>query len=273
MSAAGQIRLTRRHAILGLAAGGALLLVQRSAAIAAGASADAAIASFLNGRKAVPSDRLSLNVPLSSESGMSVALGITVDSPMTPEEHVRRVDVFTDGNPIPEVASLLFSPGSPARASTRFRLDKGDHLIWAVAELSDGSLITASAKATTASDGCSGKSGMEVPTTRPEPIPRVNVPDRAGKGEIVDVHSMIAHRMETGFRTDNSGNPLPRHIINRMECSYAGRIVFSAELTPAIAANAYMRFPIRAVETGEVAFAWYEDGGAVYRATRRIAVE
>lgn len=266
-------RLSRRGALWGAAAGAALLLARRPSVAAAGPSAEAAIAALLGGRSATPSARVAIEVPFSFEYGISIPLGIAVESPMTPEDFVRRVDLFADGNPLPEIASLYFVPGSPARASLRFRLGKGDHRIYAVAELSDGSLLTATADTRTAIEGCGGKSGIEPGARDPEPIPRLNVPKHAGRGEIVEVHSMIPHRMETGFRTDNAGNPLPRHIINRMECAYAGRTVFAAALTPAVAANAYFKFPIRAVETGEVAFAWHEDGGAVYRATRRIDVD
>lgn len=239
-----------------------------------GVPADAAIASFLAGRPAAPSGRLRLDVPHAFDYGNTVPLGIAVDSPMTAADHVRRVDVFADGNPLPEVVSVYFQPeNGPARLSTRFRLDKGDHLIRAFAELSDGTIITASREVSAASSGCGGNSGLEPGAADPVPLARVTVPDHVGRGEILDVPSMISHRMETGFRTDKKGGLLPRKIIHRMECDYNGRRIFAADLTPAIAANAYLKFPLRALESGEIAFAWYEDGGAVHRTTRRISVD
>ena len=239
-----------------------------------GVSADAAIANLLAGRSHLLSERLRLAVPIAFEFGNTVPLAVEVDSPMTGQDHVRRIDVFADGNPLPEVISLHFTPEcGPARLTTRFRLDKGNHLIRAFAEMSDGSVISASRTVMAASSGCGGSSGLEPNAPEPQPIPRVNIPDHAGRGEIVDVPSQIAHRMETGFRTDTAGGVLPRRIIHRMECSYAGRTVLAADLSPAIGANAYLKFPLRVVETGEVAFAWFEDGGKVYRTTRSIAVD
>ena len=273
MSSAGQTGLTRRHAILGAAAGAALLIMRRSMA-AAGVSAELAIARLLAGRKVVASDRVSINLPYTFDYGLSVPLGIAVDTPMTDADHVRRIDVFADGNPLPEVLSLHFRPGNgPARAATRFRLAKGNHRVSAIAEMGDGTVLTSSAEVVAMSEGCGGNSGIEPDAPEPQAVPRINMPGEAGRGDVVDVPSMISHRMESGFRTDTAGNPLPRRIINRMECNYDGRLIFAADLAPAIAANAYLKFPVLAVETGDIAFTWYEDGGAVYRATRHIEVD
>lgn len=274
MSPAARIGLTRRDALRGAASAAALLLASsKIAAGSGGVSADDAIAKLLAGRQAAPSGRLRLEVPAAFDYGNTIPLGIAVDSPMTAADHVRRVDIFADGNPVPEIASLYFQPDNgPARLSTRFRLDKGSHLIRAFAQMSDGTVIAASGEVSAASSGCAGSSGLEANEPDLLPLPRVNVPERAGQGEILDVPSMITHRMETGFRTDKAGNLLPRRIIHRMECHYGGRRVFAADLSPAIAANAYLKFPLLAVNSGEVTFAWFEDGGAVHRTVRRIAV-
>jgi len=273
MAARCGAKVTRRSVLAGAAAGAALLMPSRRGSVAGETSTQAAIAAFLGGCSPERSGRIALDVPSTFEFGNTVPLGLAIDSPMTADAHVRRVAIFADGNPLPEVATLHFMPGAPARLATRFRLGKGDHLIRVFAELSDGSILTASREVMAASEGCGGTSNIAPGAPEPEPEPRVNLAQRAAKGEIVEVASMIAHRMETGFRTDAAGGPLPRRIINRMECRYGGGLVFAADLSPAIAANAYLKFPIRAAETGEVAFIWFEDGGAAYRATRPIAVE
>lgn len=272
-------QLSRRRTLGALAATGGALLFSRAARPAGAVPADEpaamAIARLLGGREPVPSGRVAIEVPAKFDYGITVPLAVSVASPMTREDHVRRVHIVAEGNPFPEVASLTFAPGSaPARAFTRFRVEVGPHRIWAIAEMSDGSALLSSAELTTlAGGGCGGDSGLAPGAAEPEPVPRVNLPDRAGRGEIVEVPTMISHRMETGMRTDTAGNLLPRRIINRMECRYAGQTVFAADLTPAVAANAYLKFPICAVAAGEVSFAWYEDGGAVYRAVRRIEVD
>ena len=67
--------------------------------------------------------------------------------------------------------------------------------------------------------------------------------------------------MESGFRLDNVGKTIPRHIIETFTCSYGGKEVFRAKLHPAITANPYFVFHIVAGETGELVFAWRDDKG------------
>ena len=105
----------------------------------------------------------------------------------------------------------------------------------------------------------------------PTPEPRVKVPAQVSRGEIIEIRTMISHRMETGLRSDVAGNPIPRRIINRMSCSCDGRPIFAADLSPAIAANAYLSFPMVARDSAVLEFAWREDGGAVYRAVHSLA--
>jgi sulfur-oxidizing protein SoxZ len=105
----------------------------------------------------------------------------------------------------------------------------------------------------------------------PIPKPRLNVPAEVGRDEIVEIKTMISHRMETGLRTDAQGNPIPRRIINRMTCSWDDALIFAADLSPAIAANAYLSFYMLARASGVLSFAWREDGGAVYRAAHPLS--
>ena len=74
----------------------------------------------------VESARVRLDLPQRFDYGNTVPLAVTVDSPMTEADHVRRVSVFAEGNPFPEVASFHFTPANGrASASTRIRLNEG----------------------------------------------------------------------------------------------------------------------------------------------------
>ncbi len=102
---------------------------------------------------------------------------------------------------------------------------------------------------------------------------RVRVPKSAKSGEVVQVKTLFPHVMETGRRRDRKTNELvPRKIINRFECKYEGKTVFSAELHPAISANPYLSFHVRAGKTGKLEFAWTEDGGAVTTLSETLTV-
>ena len=62
----------------------------------------------------------------------------------------------------------------------------------------------------------------------------INVPAKAKRGEVIEIKTLISHNMETGFRPDNTGKPVPRDIITEFVCKYNGEEIFRAELFPAI---------------------------------------
>ena len=103
-------------------------------------------------------------------------------------------------------------------------------------------------------------------------LPRVNVPSSATRGEIFVVRSLITHPMETGLRRDEQGELIPRKIINSFTCRYNGEIVFKTELHEAVAANPYIEFHVRALESGTLDYVWEEDGGAVFTLQSALTV-
>ena len=72
--------------------------------------------------------------------------------------------------------------------------------------------------------------------------PLINVPQKAKRGDIIEIKTLISHLMETGFRRDNVGQPIPRNIITSFVARYNGEEIFSADLHPAIAANPFLSF-------------------------------
>jgi sulfur-oxidizing protein SoxZ len=101
----------------------------------------------------------------------------------------------------------------------------------------------------------------------------INLPARAARGEIVEIKTLIAHPMETGYRLGPTGAAIPRDIINRFTCTYNGEEVFRAELFPAIAANPFIAFFSGATESGEIVFSWTDDHGETQTEVRQITVE
>jgi sulfur-oxidizing protein SoxY len=97
------------------------------------------------GAARVTPGRVKLELPPLSENGNTVPLAVSVESPMSAENHVRAIHVFTEKNPQPEVASFRFGPrAGRARVSTRIRL-ADTQTVTAIGELSDGSFWSASA--------------------------------------------------------------------------------------------------------------------------------
>jgi len=102
--------------------------------------------------------------------------------------------------------------------------------------------------------------------------PRVKVPDRARKGDVVEIKTLISHPMESGQRKDKDGKVIPREIINRFVCALDGKEVFRVDLEPAISANPYISFFLRAERSGTLAFTWTDDNGSVYKAEEKLNV-
>jgi len=101
----------------------------------------------------------------------------------------------------------------------------------------------------------------------------INLPQRAKRGDIIEIKTLIQHPMETGYRLDSKGAAIPRDIINRFTCTYNGDEVFRAELHPAISANPFIAFSTVVTETGELVFSWTDDRGQIQTETRQIDVE
>lgn len=92
-------------------------------------------------------------------------------------------------------------------------------------------------------------------------VARVQVPREAKRGEIIEIRIAIQHTMETGFRYDNFGKPIPKNVINQIVCRYEGVEIFRAELGSGVAANPYLQFSTIAQTSGEIVFDWVDDAG------------
>jgi sulfur-oxidizing protein SoxZ len=102
--------------------------------------------------------------------------------------------------------------------------------------------------------------------------PRVRVPRTAKQSEVVEIKTLMAHPMETGYRRDAYGRPIPRHIIHTFTCTYNGEQVFRADWHPAVAANPYLALYTVATESGRLRFEWIDDTGTVYATEAEITV-
>jgi sulfur-oxidizing protein SoxZ len=90
---------------------------------------------------------------------------------------------------------------------------------------------------------------------------RIQLPDQARRGELVEIRVLIRHPMETGFRYNNVGKSIPKNVIHTLVCEYQGREVLRTEFSSGIAANPYLSFFLRAGESGEVLVRWQDDNG------------
>lgn len=149
--------ITRRGLFGGVAAAAAAgtLAGAMPSARADEAAVNEHIAQIAGGRP-IQEGRVSLDAPEIAENGNTVPIAVSADSPMTAEDHVKAIHVFAAGNPRPEVCTFHFTPkNGECWASTRIRLAKTQK-VYALAEMSDGSLYMTSREVKVTIGGCGG---------------------------------------------------------------------------------------------------------------------
>ncbi len=102
--------------------------------------------------------------------------------------------------------------------------------------------------------------------------PRLRVPEKAKKGDVVEIKTLITHPMETGQRKDEGGKLVPRLIVDRLDVSFNGKPVMSARLEPAVAANPFMAFWLKVEESGTLKLTWTDDTKQSWSAEAKIEV-
>ena len=117
------------------------------------AAEDDVVRSIAGGQAAI-SPRVRLEIPAVFGNGYSVPMTFSVDSPMTADDHVRRVDIVAPKNPIILVGTFNFTPLSGRAAiSTRIRLSEPQYVL-AVARMNDGTLLMARSWVKVDTNGC-----------------------------------------------------------------------------------------------------------------------
>jgi len=96
------------------------------------------------GEAAVRTGRVKLEIPPLVENGNTVPMIVSVESPMTAENHVKSIHVFNEKNPQANIGNFHLGPhAGRAQVSTRIRLADSQKVV-AIARLSDGSFWSVS---------------------------------------------------------------------------------------------------------------------------------
>ena len=142
---------TRRQFLAATAGAGAALLVRPAQATPE--SMATAIRQVV-GEANVKPGRIKLELPPLVENGNTVAMSVAVESPMTAQDHVKAIHVFTQRNPLPDVVSVHLGPrAGRAGIATRVRLADTQTVV-AIAELSDGTFWSDSAEVVVTLSAC-----------------------------------------------------------------------------------------------------------------------
>jgi sulfur-oxidizing protein SoxY len=148
------IPVPRRRWLQGVAAGMALHALRVRAAEPDELAKLTAAVQVAFGTTPIAPGRVTIDVPPLAENGLVVPVTVRVESPMTPEDHVTRIDLFAPRNNLAQVAQFHLGPRNGiAKVSTRIRMAVSQELL-AVARLYDGSLWSGAARVEVVSSGC-----------------------------------------------------------------------------------------------------------------------
>jgi len=71
------------------------------------------------------------------------------------------------------------------------------------------------------------------------------------KEAFTEVHVLMPHPMETGFRKDDSGRPISAHYITDVQISAGGRTVLRATLSRAVSQDPLLHFRFKGGRAGD----------------------
>ena len=133
---------------------GALALLTCLPARAAGAlPAIPALDTYLAGRTPLL-ERIRVDLPRLADNGFSVPMRVVVPGPFAPGPYVKSVRIFSETNPVPDVATFEFAaPVERVELDTRIRL-AGTQQIVTVAEMTDGRLYASAIEVVVTLAGC-----------------------------------------------------------------------------------------------------------------------
>lgn len=128
----------KRRTLLASAAGTvAWVLVRPAAALADSGDLASAIRAHTGGAPVQPG-KVTFDIASLIDNGNSVPITVTVDSPMTADNHVATIAIFNERNPQRDVAKFQLGPrAGRAAVATRIRLATSQKLV-AIAKLNDG---------------------------------------------------------------------------------------------------------------------------------------
>lgn len=185
---------------------------------------------------------IELDAPVRAEDAAVVPLAVRTKQ-QPGGVHVSKVHLVIDENPSPIGGTFTFSPiAGRADIETRVRIEAYSW-VRALAETSDGKVYMAR-RYVKASGGCSAPAGKD----QEEAMARLGkmklkLDDDAVAGQPSAAQLMISHPNSSGLAMDQLTRLyVPPHFVRRVEVSYAGEPVMTADVDFSISENPNFRF-------------------------------
>ena len=222
--------------------------------------------SYFDGKTLETAPFVRLTAPARAASGEQVPFAFNIDHPMTATRYIKSVTVFVDANPVPLTAVFHFNPASgKAEISSRIRLES-DSLVHVVAESSDGKFYV-NALAVKASGGCGGTTAGDDPAVMAAAGKMKMALDGPLKfGGVNQARLLIRHPMYTGLQRNLSTNGFrPAFFINKIEVTYNGKPVMTADTFIGISEDPFIRFGFVADQPGALQVVIHDNEGGTFR--------
>ena len=188
-------------------------------------------------------DVLLLDAPARAEDAAIVPISIKTRFAQTSNRYVDRLWLVIDNNPSPISAIFTFTPQSGrADIETRVRIDEYTH-VRAIAETNDGRLYMTT-RFVKASGGCSAPPSKD-PQAALATLGRMKfrVEGEVDQNKPVLAQLMISHPNSSGLAMDQATRQFtPSHFVRKIDVSYAGKPVLSADVDFSISENPNFRF-------------------------------
>lgn len=196
---------------------------------------------------------LVLEAPDRAEDAAIVPLSIKTRVTQAPDRYIKKVYLVIDKNPSPVGAVFTFTPDSGrADIDTRVRIEEYT-TVRAIAEMNDGELYMAS-KYVKAAGGCSAPAGkdLEAAMARVGKM-KIKLDDNLKAGEPSIAQLMVSHPNVSGLGMDQLTRLYPPpQFVRKIDVSYAGRPIMSAEVDFTISEDPNFRFYFVPKEKGEL---------------------
>ena len=202
---------------------------------------------------------LELDLPMVSEDGGNINLGISFQGELKEDEHLESIQVFAARNPQAPVIGLELTPAvTRAEFATRIRLAETQY-VHAVAVSNQGRVWNAAREVRVTVSGCLMDDRDESPP-RME-TPRVALGGNPAAGEPFLVRTMVNHPMETGLRDGEPAPGIEQHLVDSMTVAQGGRDLFRARFHTGTSANPYVQFHLTLDEPGDLTVTWQDQDG------------
>lgn len=91
-------------------------------------------------------------------------------------------------------------------------------------------------------------------------------------GEVVRVRAQVVHVMESGFRVDAEGQPIPEDLLTGFTAMLDDTLLMEWLPETAISQNPYIEFTFAARTSGRLRMVWSDRSGVIAEAEREIRV-